>query len=379
MVRKYFQVDDAFDQSYGITEKTNAFLTHAIRTLRKERPSVKDEQEYTVMITEPSTIQLWIRTAGCSFSKAGSCSFCDYWIGQPLAHPEKVVETALEPYRGRFHTLIFNTCGSPLDYVELSAEEQERIWHVIDRMGFSTVIIETHMRTVDKQRLEMLKRCVAANLVIEVGLESSSHVAKYALNKHIDLQQLQNTLQLVHSYGMSCCVNIILGSPFLSIPARMDDAVRSVRDALQSGADSCVLFPINLKKYTLVHYLAEHGMYEPVCGWEFLTVLDSFSLEELARLHIAWYQKREQNHLAYDSPIISPMFCSDCQELVSGALAEYTAAWDGKKEILARIMNTRCRCRHQFETRCASEPDAHVLSDLGAAYARLHMLMEEDT
>lgn len=377
-MRLYFRVDECFDQAYGITESKNAFLSNVIRKLRAKRPQVKDNQEYTIQITEPSTLQLWIRTPGCTFSKAGSCSFCDYWIGKALKHPEKVVETALVPYKGRYQTLIFNTCGSPLDYAELSAAAQEKIWKIVGQMGFSTVIIETHMNTVDVSRLEMLKRCISANLVIEVGLESSSHVTQYALNKQVNLQQLQNTIQLVHGFGMRCCVNIILGSPFLSIPLRMEDAICSVRDALSVGADSCVLFPINLKAYTLVHYLAEHGMYEPVCGWEFLTVLDAFTPAELERLYIAWYQEREQNNLAYTSPIIAPKFCPECRDQAYSALAEYVSAWNGRKDIITHLMHTTCRCRKHFENRYAAEQNAGTDVNLYIQYEKLSTLIEKE-
>ncbi len=377
---EYFNLHDGFEQKYGISGDDNAFLAQTILKLRTKRPYVKDSQEFTIMVNEEtSVIQLWIRTVGCSFSKVGSCSVCDYWIGNRLEHPDEIVKKALSPYKGQYATLIFNTCGSPFDYKELILEEQERIWKAIEQMGFQIVIIETHMNTVDECRLNLLKKIIHAYLVIEIGLESSNtQILKYSLNKKVSMEKLKDIIQLVHKYRMGCCANILLGVPFLSVSARIDDCICSVKDALEAGVDTCVVFPINLKEYTLISFLARNGLYEPVNGWELIMVLNSFAAEELECINIAWYEEREQNNLSYENPMIPPAFCPDCRWIVYRQLSKYSAATKGKvrEDIVKQLCMIECQCRNAFMERYAYGSMDNRKVDLDFYYARIKSLME---
>ena len=321
-----------WNEKYKIENGKNAFLSEKMIHIRRQRPKLAENQRYTIDIfPENSTIQLWIQTGGCTFSKTGSCTMCDYWIGKNLKEPYKIVEEALVPYKNKYDTLIFNTCGSPFDEKELSVYDQEKIWEVINRMGFCVVIIETHALTITEEKLKRLKQNINAILIIEMGLESSNNdVLLYCLNKQVNLRMISEKIELVHAYSMKCCVNILLGIPFLNIRDRCIDCVKSINDVLRVGADTCAVFPINIKDYTLVKQLYDNDMYNRVFGRELVWVLNQFSEKSLSKINIAWAKERKQNNQMYKGIILPPYFCEYCREEAYKLLDRYNEEYDGK-------------------------------------------------
>lgn len=340
---------DLWNQKYGISKNENTFLSTKMNRCREKRPKVIDNQKYTVhMSDENATIQLWIRTSGCFFSKRGSCTVCDYWEGDKMDSPHEIVRRVLNQYKNDYTTLIFETCGSPLDERELTIFEQEKIWKTIDSMGFPVVIIETHALTVNDEKLNLLKKNIHALIVIEMGLESSNDdILLYCLNKQISLDILADKIKLIRRHSMKCCVNILLGIPFLSIKDRINDCINSIQDALMVGADTCVVFPVNIKEFTLVKKLYDNGMYKRVLGRELIEVLDFFSEKELCRINIAWVKERHQNNLAYTGEMIAPFFCDSCKDAIYELLDRYTADTDGKtrRKIVSQMMEASDCCK----------------------------------
>lgn len=350
---------DLWNQQYGISKSGNTFLSEKMRKCREKRPKVKAEQKYTVHTSEENaTLQLWIRTSGCTFSKQGSCTMCDYWEGDKLETPHEIVGKVLSLYKDTYTTLIFETCGSPLDENELTVSEQEAIWKTIDSMGFSVVIIETHALTINEEKLELLRKNIHALIVIEMGLESSDDdVLLYCLNKHINLDIITEKIELVHEYSMKCCVNILLGTPFLSTEDRMNDCINSIRDALRVGADTCAVFPVNIKEFTLVKLFYDNGIYNRVLGRELIEVLDAFSEEDLGRINIAWVKERHQNNMAYTMEILAPLFCDSCKHAIYSLLDLYVADTDGRnrRELVSQMMNISNCCISHLSNRIKRE------------------------
>lgn len=347
----YFSVSESFDKEYEIST-TNKFLSDIMMHLRESRPLVKEYQESLLTFYEgTSTVQLWIRTTGCTFSKKGSCTVCDYWVGEHLEDPDKIVKKALMPYKGMYETLIFNTSGSPFDYNELTYEEQRKIWKVIDSMEFQVIIIETHMDFVDTNRLRLLKENIHTYLVIEMGMESGNEqVLKYALNKKVSIDRLEKKIELIHNYGIGCCTNILLGIPFLNVKDRIKDCIFSIREALRVGADTCAVFPIHIKEFTLVEQLFRAGLYQRVNEWELVEVLNAFSPEELVKINIAWYKEKRQDNISYTSEIIPPMLCENCKKLVYELLTAYYSEREGdrRRSIINRLTAMNCRCKEKL-------------------------------
>lgn len=373
--------NESWNNKYNISNNKNLFLSIITNNCRVNRPKVNSEQKYTIYISEEnSTIQLWIRSTGCYFSKQGSCTMCDYWIGDKLDTPHLIVEKALLPYKNTYTTLIFNTCGSPLDEGELSFSEQEAIWKVINQMGFSVIIIETHAFTVTQKKLECLKRSIQALIVIEMGLESSNDdVLLYCLNKRISLDSIITKTELVHEYSMKCCVNILLGAPFLSTKDRMADCINSIRDVLRVGVDTCAVFPVNIKEYTLVKLLYEQRMYNRVLGRELVEVLNHFSEEELSRINIAWAKERRQNNKSYKGQILGPYFCSSCKDTMFSLLETYAAENDGKarRAIVTKMMDATSCCKVILENRIENDEPSSSMIEKSYEYLLRNLLLNE--
>lgn len=357
---------------YGIIHPNNAILKKSILRYRANRPKIKNEQTHTLyLFPNASTIQLWIRTTGCSYSQKGSCSMCDYWIGESLIAPHSIVHDALAPYKGKYQTLILNTCGSPMDEKELSLSEQTLIWKTINTMGFSVVIIETHANSVTQEKLTCLRDNIDAYLVIEMGLESSNQdVLFYCLNKPVSLALIQKKIELIHANSISVCVNLLLGSPFLSIKDRIDDCIRSIHDVLNAGTDTCVIFPVNIKDYTLVHHLYQNNLYRRVMGRELVEVLKSFTPHELSRINIAWVKPHKQMNSSYSTQIIAPKFCEKCEQSFFDLLDKYLATYDGSKRfslVCQMDIVTQC-CNSNLQTLLLSDMTTKEYADLGYSY-----------
>lgn len=331
------------NEKYGLLPgkgQDNRLLCMAMQALRSHRAPLPHKDAWALFRTE-DYVQLWLQTEACRNSKRGSCTVCNYWNGKRL--PGIVDELiAQDPLPPDCRTLLLNTCGSCLDPLELSPEEQERLFAWIARHSCKRVILETHADTLNQETAGRVRQSFPnQELFFEFGIESTSaDTLFYCLNKRAPQKSVPELVETVHQYRAFCIANVLLGAPFLSRREQVEDAVRTIRELLRQGVDYITLFPVNIKVCTLPYFLRLHHRYDAICEDMIVDVLAQFPTDELPRIDVAWYGEHQEDGT------IPPCFCPKCQAELPRLLQIYNHAETSaeREGVLAKMRGLRCVC-----------------------------------
>jgi len=321
-------------------------LNKAILAMRSTRPKVGTSLPFTVFTSE-KMLQLWINTPACVFSLSGKCSICDYWDG--VTSDDSVMDTCkyIENYGNEYETLLLDTCGSCLCEAELPFTNLMQIIRVVAQTNLKRVILESHLAYADIYKLQTIKNALGSKeLILEYGQESTSaYILKYCLNKPSMLANY-SVVRKLQNIGIFVTANVILGAPFLTVRQRVQDAVDSISELLSGGIDSVVLFPVNIKPYTLIKYLFDNGYYKRVNAAEIVMVLSKFKADELTRIDIAWFEPQREKQEAYGITGFTPQYCNECGQVLLKHLFDYRAAKDGSQRemIIHHAEKDLCGC-----------------------------------
>jgi radical SAM enzyme (TIGR01210 family) len=327
---------------------SEACLSRAILSIRSERPHVGALLPFTTH-SYGSMIQIWINTPPCRFSLKGCCSICDYWNG--IASEDAVNKACdyIKAHGNEYSILLINTCGSCFCEQELPFQQLYRIVKAITKTSIKSVIFESHLVYVDINNLKLLIDVLGdREVTVEYGQESTSpHVLKYCLNKPSMLSDYDVTAEL-QKIGVKILANVILGSPFLSVRQRIQDAIDSIHSLLACGMDGVVMFPVNIKPYTLVKYLFDRGYYKRVNALEVVRVLEDFDETQLDRIELAWFEPHREVQAAYTERGLSPLYCDHCGTDVLNCLLDYGRATNGKlrMDAIKQIQGITCDCQN---------------------------------
>lgn len=105
-----------------------------------------------------------------------------------------------------------------------------------------------------------------------------------------------------------------------------------------------VLFPINIKKNTMLHHWQDIGVYDQISSWELVELLHNIPEEYLDKFTIAWWGNRENT---FTKGIIQyPKTCDKCRDRLMRFYSDFYCNWDPiyRKRILDEIWKTRCEC-----------------------------------
>lgn len=325
----------------------------------KGRPLTPENKKLTLWRPSEKFIHCCIESQGCRFNRnSGACIMCDYGIGRNLTPDElkQALEQDLQPFTASVSTVLFGSYGSIFDTEEVSAECFDVLLDFIARQGIRTVIFETHCCTVNESVLAKIKEKLCdygKTVVIEMGYESCEpYILKNCLNKVLDLNQLCHAMGMIHQYSMEVSLNVFLGAPFLSGKEQLDTTVQSVEWAFENGADSVVVFPCNIKPFTLLYQLYKNNLYEPISQWMLVELLSRIPEEKLDRITLSWYGDRGNFYENNQFPLIPPMDCEKCHNDI---LAFYrffmkeplcTRRKQLIEDFIHREMN--CDCRNRF-------------------------------
>lgn len=111
--------------------------------------------------------------------------------------------------------------------------------------------MEAHYTTITEKKLQDIRRILGEKQEIkfEMGFESADEDVREIYNKDIDLEK------------------------YLEIIA--------------------VLFPINIKKNTMLKHWQDIGVYDQISSWEFVELLHKIPEKYLDKFTIAWWGSRE--------------------------------------------------------------------------------------
>ena len=185
-----------------------------------------------------------------------------------------------------------------------------------------------------------------------MGFESVNWwIQKYCINKPVALSEVKDKIRLLKKYNIEPVFNILIGIPFLSYRMMYETAVRSMQWVLKKQDCNCVLFPINLKKWTLIGKMNEMRLYEQPSLWLFIEVLLQAPKDYLDRVEISWYKSRPKYIDEYDKEPEAPVTCENCKDRVYELLDEFVdhEGIEERVEILRKLDAIECSCRNQLK------------------------------
>jgi radical SAM enzyme (TIGR01210 family) len=331
-------------------------LRKATRLLGGERPPVPPSLPYTLGYEETDGglfARFWFRTRGCTHSLGGGCTMCDYWISTDVDADEtrSSVERVLAELREkRPIDLLIETSGSFFDDHEVKPELRAWMLERFRELSLRYVIIETR---TDLRATDSLEACVEAiqpsKLIVEFGVESlDPWVLKHCINKDTRPGSVREAVDSVHRSHALATANVLIGAPFLSLAEQIEDSTQTLTGVLGMGFDTAVLFPVNVKHYTLTGWLRDREMYQAPPLWALVDVLNSLGTRLLPRVVISWHRPRPDYHPGYTTRYLRPETCPNCYQPLTTLLDEWRRSID-RPALLARINSIRCACRDQHE------------------------------
>lgn len=324
----------------------------------KGRPYTPQNKKLTLWQPSDNFLHCCIESRGCRFSiHRGSCVMCDYGIGKNLiaSELEKALEDHLLPRLKNIKTVLFGSYGSVFDEYEISDECFDIILNFLSKHTIDNIIFETHYSTVNVQKLKRIKKSLSKSceISIEMGYEScDEYILSNCLGKVMDLNKLRKTINEIHSQGMKATLNVFLGAPFISVQDQTLSSVRSIEWAFQNGADFTVIFPSNIKPFTLLHSLYLSGNYSEISHWQIIDVLNRIPVELLNKVSLSWYGDRENFYDNNEFPLIPPKACEKCHDPVFSFYRDFHSTKNSseRKNLLRDLLNSDlgCMCREDY-------------------------------
>ena len=327
-------------------------LTKAVWKMRMQDNCLAGIEVNASLIPSGGTAyQLYIPSKGCH----NACVFCNYGFKHPVRREEilKKVEFICRNLPGNIETLILESSGSFLDDRELPPELQYEIMRIVAKTNVYRVQFETHYKTVTQKKLEKILQILGSHeLAFEFGLETTSETTLAIFNKDIDVKKLFQVVNDAEKVGIETSLNVIVGAPLLTIAEQIKDVLDTVNDILTYCPKSTdiVLFPINIKDYTLLKHMYNQGRYSVISHWEFIEVLEKIPREALNRVYISWWGNRTNEFHGKDA-IMHPKYCENCKEKIMSFYSSFVNATtlEAKQSLIEDISKATCKCRLAYE------------------------------
>ena len=315
------------------------------------------EVNATLIPSGGTSYQLYIPSKGCH----NACIFCNYGFKHPVRQEEilKKVQHICRHLPSNIETLILESSGSFLDDRELPEELQYQIMEIVATTKVYRVQIETHYKTITEKKLNKILQILRGReIAFEFGLESTNIGTLSIYNKDIDVEEFFKLVQHCQELGIEASLNVLVGAPLLTIKEQVQDALDTVENILQKCPKSTdiVLFPINIKDYTLLKHMYDQGRYSIISHWEFVDVLTQIPRSALDRVYISWWGNRVNEFHGKDA-IIHPQACESCYDKLMQFYNSFVNAsgLEDKQKAVEEISKVKCSCRMAYENAKATQ------------------------
>lgn len=349
---------DAADDSSRDSEQSlkNPFLSAVCSRLRRERltsvPGAGDVAVSREVVDGRAFIRIWFRTSGCTFDRQGLCTMCNYGSSVDIADDivDQVRAALREHPIEKGAALLISPSGSMFDVREVPESTRQGLLDVVSQTPAAAIICETRSETItEAAMLDFAERARDKTPIIEMGLESSDPwVLRWCVNKRLSLPGFIDAVHTCRRTGVETVANIALGSAFLSAGAAVRDAVETAQWAIASGVGSCVVFPMQVREWTLLGWLWRCGLYDPPSLWDLIEVIRSIKTNRPNQLSIAWYRNYNEGLPVQEAlmPVLaSPSTCPACLGSVMDALDAFRAS--GEVTAFDTLLMAPCKCRRR--------------------------------
>ena len=323
----------------------NTYLTRKIWELRKNTTTLPGTPYVFLEHVANKVYQLLFTSCGCN----NACTFCNYGFDYNLTL--EMVKPELEKIdlsKYDIGMLELEANGSFLSEREIPYDLFLEILRYVAHKGIPIIMMETHYMTITEQKLKDIRRILGPEQEIhfELGLESVNQRVLGFYNKDIDLEKYLETARLCEKYGITLQINVLLGAPFFNREEQIQDCLNTldfIYNKMPQGT-LAVLFPINIKKDTMLEYWQKKGLYKQISSWEFVELLHRIPEEYLGKFAIAWWGERENPYTP--DAIQFPLTCSKCHDRLMAFYRDFYCHDEPeyRKKILDKIWNSRCEC-----------------------------------
>jgi radical SAM enzyme (TIGR01210 family) len=299
---------------------------------------------------------------GCQLSRAGSCTMCNYGIGETIS--ESDIICMFEDIRTQLlgiKSILIGTNGSIFDVKEIPTYIFDKIIEGLRNIDIDIIIFETHYTTVTYKILDKIS-CVLKekDVVIEMGLESSNeYVLSQCLNKPMNLNDFREKINLIHNRNMSVSANVFLGAPFLCVKEQIYDTFDTITWAIKNNVDNIIIFPANIRENTLLSYLYRNGRYSPLSSWALVELLNWIPTTYHDKIYLSWYGDWNDINVLKQQES-----CDICKRKVIDFFNKYlsiTVSEDRKAFVELFMKNTDiCHCYSNFLNSLDYVPDCSI-------------------
>lgn len=345
----------------------NKLLSKANIIIRKSRP-LDDPNEIITVFRRNNFLQLTFHSNGCRFSALGSCSMCNYGKGKIAMLQEILLELETICQTKDFkecEMILLGASGSFLDDQEIPAEYQYKIMERIAKSHIREIYIETHYKSITITKLNNIRKIFPKQYInIEMGLETITEKFQInILNKRIPLDELKETITQIHTVNMFVSLNVLVGIPFLSEKEQIEDALKTLRWALDNNADYVVLFPINIQPYSLFEWWYKNQYITVPSLWMLVYLLFNLSDEEMKHVCFAWYGNRCITY-SKERQTKTPEACSLCRSQLIDFLEKFSGDFNlnNRKMYLKQLQET------SFECDCLKNLTANIENNISIKY-----------
>ncbi len=318
------------------------------RQIRQKRPVLSTQEICSVFISG-DLLEIGFLSKQCKNDLYGSCLMCDYGYMHQMGAIEdyiKEMKAILAKNTDDIDYLLLCTNGSFFDSYQISDEILIAILMEAQKCSIPHIIIETHYKDVTKAKLDIVNQIIHKPVTIEMGLETINQKYQNAFfMKGINIKEYLSTINLIKEYNYNIDLNIILGLPLLSPNQQINDTIDTIEWTVRHGCIP-VLFPINIKYYTILRYLYDKNIYEPVSLWMVIMVLDKISDKALENIVVAWYGNRVESY-SEEHPTVMPQTCPTCGAVLTGFISDLHKTKDVNKRrqrISELLRKPPCKC-----------------------------------
>lgn len=327
----------------------NAILRKVNKYLRMQRP-ILDSNIICDTYRNNTFLEIAFISKCCRNDAQGACIMCDYGATSETKS-ENVYLNEMRRILSNspgIQYLLLCANGSIMDGHQLPESIFCKILEEVGATDIPNVIIETHYQDITEDRLRYIKNFLPQqNITMEIGLETiSQEIQDAIIMKGVVIGELEKTITTIHTFGIDVDLNIMLGLPFLSERKQFEDALNSVKWVLKHNCNP-VLFPLNIKPFTLLMHMYQTGYYKPVSHWMMLLLLNEIEPQDLQKITISYYGNRTDEYLGTEEETIYPLLCSKCKNVVMDFYENFFRENDGVKRqmLLTDILAWKgCNC-----------------------------------
>lgn len=325
-----------------ILKKVNQYL-------RKKRP-ILSPQVICDTYQNNTFLEIAFISKGCRNDLKGSCIMCDYGATNGSKTKEiylNEMNSILEASRNVQYLLLCAN-GSIMDEYQLSEEIFKSILNNTAATEIPNIIIETHFQDITIEKLKYIKKILHDKaLTIELGLETANQNYQDSLiMKGIIIDEIEKKIREIQQFEINVDLNIMLGLPFLSEKEQLEDSLEAIGWALKHNCNP-VIFPLNIKPFTLLYHMYQTGYYRPISLWLVVLLLSFLEPMDLEKITVSYYGNRSDEYLGIEEDTIYPCACPRCNQRLMNFFESFfhTNHWQERHKLLKEVLDWNgCNC-----------------------------------